>query len=480
MSGLIRLDSRLGWLCVLLAAGPMAAGCEGGGDDDDAADDDAAGDDDAADDDVAGDDDAADDDTSGDDDTTGAQDCEGGVCIVSGTLVEDAHWTANNQYLLRGGVFIGDDVNETTLTIDAGTQVYGETSTVGMLVVRRGSKIYANGTEAAPVVFTSSLPQGSRAPGDWGGLIINGRATLNTGEEAFGEGGTGWYGGGDDGDDSGALSYVRVEFAGQLISPENELNGIAFQGVGSGTRVDHVQAHMTADDAFEFYGGAVNWKHLLATGPGDDALDWTDGWRGKGQFAVVQQYAGTGDNGIEADNNAEDNEATPRSHPVLSHLTLIGSPDSDKSDWGVLLREGTAANLHNVAVLGWNDAGLMIDHDATFQNAWSGSALSGELTITGSVLSNATNFEAAAAGAPFGIEEFFTTLNAGNSVVADWNGLLQDAFDEAAPSFVPKAGSPLESGGASPSDNFFESVTFRGGVDPAADWTAGWTATYRD
>jgi hypothetical protein len=174
-----------------------------------------------------------------------------------------------------------------------------------MLVVRRSSQIIARGTAALPIIFSSSKLDGERARGDWGGLIINGRSTINscaggTGVcEAFGEGGTGFYGGDDEADNSGVLEYVRVEFAGTLISPDNELNGIAFQGVGSGTTVDHIQVHMNADDGVEFFGGTVNVKHVLVTGVGDDSMDWTDGWRGRAQHIVLQQYDDGGDQGID-------------------------------------------------------------------------------------------------------------------------------------------------------------------------------------
>ena len=271
----------------------------------------------------------ADTDSDTDTDTDTDSHCPDGVCILSGTILDDTTLTAENLYLLRGGVFVGNDADETVLTIEPGTQIYGETSTDGMLVIRRHSKLIAEGTAEAPIVFTSSKSPGSRARGDWGGLILNGLAPINRcadveGDcQAFGEGGTGWYGGGDPADDSGSLKYVRVEFAGTLISPDNELNGIAFQGVGSGTTVDYVQVHMNDDDGVEFFGGTVNAKHVLVTGVGDDGIDWTDGWIGKLQYAVVQQFDDTSDNGIEADNQDLDNTALPRSSPTLSNVTLV-------------------------------------------------------------------------------------------------------------------------------------------------------------
>ncbi|MCB9694163.1 MAG: hypothetical protein H6736_20325 [Alphaproteobacteria bacterium] len=405
--------------------------------------------------------------------------CRDGVCVLSGTLTEDMTLTADKAWLLRGGVFVGDDTNPTTLTVEPGTVVYGESATDGMLVVRRGSRLVAEGTADAPIVFTSSKAEGSRSRGDWGGLILNGRAPINScaeGEgacEAFGEGGTGWYGGDDPDDDSGVLKYVRVEFAGTLVSPENELNGIAFQGVGRGTTVDYVQVHMNADDGIEFFGGTAEVKHVLVTGVGDDSLDWTDGWQGKAQFVVLQQYDdASGDNGIEADNNAENNLATPRSMPTLSNLTIIGSPASDKSDYGMLLREGTAAHIANALIVGFNDACLDIDHAATF------AGLGTDLTLTNIHMDCATLFEKDDEDAdgddvedadPMDIDADFFAHGAGNTTGDD--GGLVAPFDLVAPDFTSTA-----TGASIPADAFFETVDHIGGVG-TTDWTAGWTTS---
>ncbi len=171
--------------------------------------------------------------------------------LVAGRFGTDMSWDSDNVYYLADAVFIGNDnANNCTLTIEAGTLIKGEVSTTkpGVLVITRGSKINAVGTAAAPIVFTSAKSEGTRARGDWGGLVINGNAAINaTGGTAEGEGETGTYGGTDDADNSGTLKYVRVEFAGTLFSADNELNGIAFQAVGSGTTVDYVQVHMNAD-----------------------------------------------------------------------------------------------------------------------------------------------------------------------------------------------------------------------------------------
>lgn len=405
--------------------------------------------------------------------------CVDGVCVLTGTITEDLTLTSDKMWLLRGGVFIGDDENETVLTIQPGTTVYGESATTGMLVIRRGSKIYAEGTKEAPIVFTSSKTEGSRNRGDWGGVIINGRARVNgcgEGEaacEAYGEGGTGWYGGDDDDDDSGILRYVRIEFAGKIISPDNELNGLALQGAGSSTTLEYIQIHMAKDDGIEFFGGTANFRYVLVTGAADDNLDWTDGWRGKGQFFVSQQYPGFGDNGIEADNNGDDNAASPRSAPMLSNLSLIGSPGSSASDIGILLREGTAGNIYNAIVTGWQDSCIDIDHNETFSNAIDDDELSGALTLVNSLL-DCDNSCGEEEDDLFSVSDFVQELNDGNS---QENPNLVSPFDIEDPDFRPDSNSPALSGAFIPEDSFFEKVDFIGGVDPDNDWTKGWTTS---
>ncbi|MBX2802661.1 MAG: hypothetical protein KTR31_33585 [Myxococcales bacterium] len=396
--------------------------------------------------------------------------CEGGVCIVSGTILEDTTFTADQQWLLRGGVFVGDDDNETVLTIEPGTTIFGESATDGMLVIRRNSKIMAEGTSDAPIVFTSSQNDGSRAAGDWGGLIINGNAPLNNGDEAFGEGGTGFYGGTDSADDSGVINYVRVEFAGTLLSPDNELNGIAFQGVGSGTEVDYIQVHRNDDDGVEFYGGSVSANHIVVSQVGDDLLDWTDGWNGSSQWVVLQGKDDAGDQGIEADNNGDNNGATPRSNPTLANLTIVGSPDNGDSDIGILLREGTAATIWNALVLGFNDACLDIDDLATWDEG-----IAGNIDLQNIKLDCVTNFKVddqdfdddkVNDADPADLEKWFLAGTGNETGTITMNG---DAFDQGAPDFTSS-----ETGGVQP-PGLEDPSGIRGGVG-ADDWTAGWTA----
>jgi hypothetical protein len=392
---------------------------------------------------------------------------DGTLCNITGEITEDLTLANDGTiFQLQGSVFVGDDENETVLSIEPGVTVYADPAEeLTFLTVRRNSKIMAQGTKDAPIVFTPAA-EGDRTRGMWGGMIINGNAPLNVGSEAEGEGNTGKYGGDDPNDSSGTLEYVRIEFAGDKITEENELNGLALQGVGSGTTVDYVQVHMNSDDGIEFFGGTVNAKHLVLTGIGDDSLDWTDGWQGKVQFAVVEQFDDDGDRGIEADNNGDDMVATPQSKPTISNVTLIGG---EQGDTGVLLRVGTGANLYNFVITDFADACIDIDDFATFDSAWDGSDYSGTLTMVNSMVDGCAKAfdeddqEDGANAEPFTVQEWFEA-QAGN----------QQA-DAMLDGYVPQDGSPALADSVQPEgDSFFEAVDFIGGVG-SEDWTAGWT-----
>jgi hypothetical protein len=394
--------------------------------------------------------------------------------VISGNITTNRTFTADKYYLLSGAVFVQ---NGATLTIEPGTQIFGEGVSRGTLIVAQGGKIIANGTKNKPIVFTSDQLEGQRDRGQWGGMIINGRAPVNTGATALGEGDTGQYGGTVSNDDSGILRYVRVEFAGIEFSPDNELNGIAFQGVGSGTVVDYIQVHFNQDDGIEFFGGTVNAKHLYCTGIRDDNFDWTDGWSGKGQFWVAQQRGDDADNGFEADNDADNNEALPRSNPTIYNVTLIGDPNGPESVTGLRLREGTAGILRNLIVMGFNTSGLDIDTPSTITQANSGglsvrnsiffsNRISGQ---PGNFSNDSDNFDEAA---------WAKTASFNNS---EADPVLAAPYSLRAPDFRPMSGSPAINGAVSvaspPNDGFFETVNYIGGVDPNNNWLAGWITT---
>ncbi|HEY0961698.1 MAG TPA: hypothetical protein VGE69_05010 [Pseudomonadales bacterium] len=389
------------------------------------------------------------------------------ACVLSGNYTQNVHLTSNFDYVLSGGVFIGgDNVNSAALTIDGGTTIYGEKG-LDFLVINRGSKIHVNGSASKPVVMTSANDASATATtsGQWGGLIINGNAPINgctAGTalcEAVGEGGTGSYGGNNPADSSGNLNFLVVKYAGYLITPTNELNGIAFQGVGNGTNVDYVQVHNNADDGVEFFGGTVNAKHLFLSGNEDDSLDWTFGWTGKVQHVVIQQRD-ISDKAIEADNNATNRDSLPRAQPQIANMTVIGNPSAGG---GILLREGTGANLSNVIVTRADKFCFSIDHDQTFANAGSSaSALSGNLTVTNSVANCLLNFKDDTAD-KFKVTDWFGS-QAGNSTA-----------DVGMASYINTAEANARPA-ATLGDSFFDAVSHIGAVkDAANDWTAGWT-----
>ncbi len=212
--------------------------------------------------------------------------------------------TKDKKYLIKGQVFVRTGV---VLTIQPGTVVFGDKATKGTLVIDRGGKLLAEGTAAEPIIFTSALPAGTRDRGDWGGLVILGKAPVNQPDPAI-EGITPAviFGGTDNADNSGVLKYVRVEFAGIELTPNNETNSITLGGVGSGTKMDYTQVSFGGDDGFEWFGGSMNSKNLVAFAMWDDCFDVDYGFTGKVQFAVSVGYGSyadqSGSNIFETDN----------------------------------------------------------------------------------------------------------------------------------------------------------------------------------
>ncbi len=250
---------------------------------------------------------------------------------LTGDIDDDARLTCDKSYLLKFNVVVRPG---STLTIDPGTTIFGDEATRGLLVVQPGAKIVARGTREAPIVFTSENPPEKAKPGDWGGVIVLGKAPINLlgvdGKRARGkvEGLThdGDYGGAEANDSSGVLEHVRIEYSGTELGPNNEVNGLTLAGVGRGTSIDHVQIRYPADDCFEFFGGTADAKHLICQHPGDDGIDWDYGYTGRIQFAVVEQHPRDehDGHGIEGDNDPNGSRNEPRSAPVLSNITLCG------------------------------------------------------------------------------------------------------------------------------------------------------------
>lgn len=394
------------------------------------------------------------------------------VVVVTGEIDGTMNWTNTFVYVLRGAVFVNDGA---TLNIQAGTLIAGEAGSVGTLIVLRGGKLNAIGTREQPIVFTSDQPVGQRARGDWGGIILNGKAPLNIpGGEGVGEAQTGIYGGNDPNDSSGIMRYVRLEFAGTEFSPDNELNGIAFQGVGRGGAYEYIQVHMNRDDAFEWFGGTADIKHAIASNAGDDSFDWTFGWSGRAQFLAVHKRGDDGDWSIEADNNEFNNNLLPRSNPQIYNFTSCGDPDTNEGAEAfraVLFRRGTAVTFRNFLIAGSRTLGIQIDGAATLDQVNNGATQIG----AGAIWGVATPLHASVQ--PFVTSGRFPAVRTGVD-----GGLSPTCFTHESPNFQPTSVATLAGGQLAPiqppNDGFFEPVTFIGAVPPPPqdDWTRGWTA----
>lgn len=230
-------------------------------------------------------------------------------------------------YLLKGWVYVAEG---SELTIEAGTIIKGDKASAASLIVEPGGKLFAKGSATQPIVFTSAEAKGNRKPGDWGGLIICGRSTNNKGVlgQQIEGGPRTKHGGNDPADNSGVLSYVRVEFAGYPFQKDKEINGITFGSVGNGTQVDHIQVSYTNDDSYEWFGGTVNCKYLVAYNGWDDEFDTDNGFSGKVQFALSIRNPRIADtsqsNGFESDNDADGSLTEPFTSAVFSNVTFVG------------------------------------------------------------------------------------------------------------------------------------------------------------
>jgi len=296
--------------------------------------------------------------------------CKNEKVIVNADITANTTW-ACNSYVMKKKIHI---MSGATLTIAAGSTIYGDgdATNPAALISTRDGKLIAKGTKEAPIVFTSIVPAGQRAPGDsLAGVVMLGKASINNGALVSGAFETviegvdptdpkGKYGGVDDTHDCGELSYVRVEFAGFVIGADNELNGITLAGCGNKTKVSHIQVHRGFDDGLEIFGGTVNVDHVVLSGSTDDGFDVDNGWRGSAQFVVIQQLYGVGDKAIEADSLGGAETTMPRTDGNLWNFTILGEGGASTRH-AIHLREGWRGKLRNFIVSGY---GTVLDVDA--------------------------------------------------------------------------------------------------------------------
>ena len=441
----------------------------------------------------------------------------GQTITLQGRISADTLLRKENTYILKGLVYM---VGNKTMTIQAGTTIKGSFSgtDVAALIITRGSKINAIGTPDAPIVFTSSAP--NPQSGDWGGIVICGKAAINTSFNGINglyqvEGGVdnangdGLAGSGDattptpvNDDNSGTLSYVRIEYAGYAFQPDKEVNSLTMACVGSGTTIDHVQTTYAKDDAFEWFGGTVNARYLIAYKTQDDDFDTDNGFSGKIQFGLIIRDSAIADistsEAFESDNNSGGTTASPKTSAIFSNITAIGPRQTLNNVGntffraGAQIRRNSSISLYNSIIMGWPQ-GILIDGTtgtSTALNIEDSSLRLRNVTLAGNTINvKFSGVGGATINSDATLTTWFTNSFYNNDVLTNTSDAkLIQPFNYNAPDPTPFAGSNgnqkiLNGGGFTDvkftGDTFFDkTVTFRGGIAPAGEkstWWKGWS-----
>ena len=440
----------------------------------------------------------------------------GQTITLSGRISADTILRKQNTYLLKGIVYM---VGNKTMTIEAGTVIKGSFAgaDIGTLVITRGSKINAIGTALEPIVFTSASP--NPQSGDWGGIVILGKAGINTnfdGKQGLYQveggidnaNGDGLAGSGDavaptpiENDNSGTLSYVRIEYAGYAFQPDREINSLTMAAVGSGTTISHIQVTYAKDDAYEWFGGSVNAKYLIAWKTQDDDFDTDNGYSGKVQFGLIIRDSLIADistsEAFESDNNSGGTAVSPKTRAIFSNVTAIGpratlsNVGSNLFRAGAQIRRNSAISIYNSVIIGWPQ-GVLIDAstgtpvdlniaDSSLRIRYTTLAGNTENVVYRSSASTPTGANTAS------ITAWFTNPAHGNTILTNVSDAkLIQPFNYNAIDPTPFGGSngyaPINAGGnftdSKLNDPFFTVVNFRGGIAPAGEqssWWKGWT-----
>lgn len=426
----------------------------------------------------------------------------GQTITLSGKISRDTVLKASNTYILKGLVYM---VNNASMTIEAGTVIKGQyTDPVGGLVITRGAKLVAKGEADKPIVFTSN--SASARSGDWAGIVLLGKAPVNSsfnGTAGVGEieggvndaDGNGLYGGTDASDSSGVLSYVRIEYAGYAFLPDKEINSLTMGGVGAKTQIDHIQVSYAKDDAYEWFGGNVNCKYLIAYKTQDDDFDTDNGFSGKVQFGLIVRDSSIADisksEAFESDNDANGTTTVPQTMAVFSNVTAIGPKATLSNNGsslflaGAQIRRNSSISIYNSVFLGW-PTGILIDGSKgrpTDLNIADSSLRIRNCIVAG--CSNAVKY-AASSTAPTGANDasilaWFTNPYFGNSILNTVDeAKFVNPFNYLLPDYGPFGNSPASTGASFTDAKLqgFSAVTFKGAIGPAgadATWHKGWT-----
>ena len=424
------------------------------------------------------------------------------VVQVTGDTGQDATWTADNTYVLNGFVFVDDGA---TLTIEPGTVVRGKPGqgeNASALIVAQGGRIFAEGTRENPIIFTAEaddvsdpfdLPLDTR--GLWGGVIILGKAVINTSTGVGAIEGIptteprGAYGGTDDSDDSGVFRYVSIRYGGTDIGAGNEINGLTMGGVGSGTVVEYVEIYNNQDDGFEWFGGTVGSRYLVSAFNGDDAFDIDEGWRGDNQFWLAVQAEEIGDRAGEHDGGTDPEDGQPYATPQIWNATFIGSgvgasnPDNPEA---LKLRDNWGGSYFNSIFTDFVGAGVDVEdlpsgedsrnrlEEGTLKlrnNIWWGFG-------AGDDLAGVADCSGDGCGDPKDDGFVQTALQEGGNRIEDprLRGISRTTDGGLDPR--PAAEGPAASGALTPPSNgFYESTSYLGAFTPSESelWIAGWT-----
>lgn len=405
--------------------------------------------------------------------------------IITGKIVNTVTYK-KGKYILKGYVYV---TNNAQLIFAPGSVIVSDISEKGALIIERGSKLIAEGTATEPIIFTSGKAPGARVAGDWGGIILLGKAPTNrpTSPEPIIEGGVNRaYGGTDPADNSGVLRFVRIEFAGIAAEPGSEINGLTCGGVGNGTFIENVQVSYGNDDAYEFFGGTVNTKRLIAYATNDDDFDYDFGYVGLNQFGIAlrDKPCDTDQaNGVECDNDGSGTAAAPFTKPQMVNYTLLGPYDTTGANplhgFGNRWRRNTRFVFRNSVMGGHRLGGFVVESDGSID-----AYINGESEFKQNVVHaylkqiaspNQTKLTDAAmkAKAEADGSRFYTVRD---------SLYLTNAFNFATPNFRPATNSPALTPALSTTADFvglssyFTRVNYRGAMNATDDWTAGWAS----
>jgi hypothetical protein len=390
--------------------------------------------------------------------------------IISGTLPYNKILSASSTYLLSGTVIVPAGV---TLTIPAGTKIFGAASPAGALLIKQGGKIDAQGTSTNPIVFSSEKSVGSRTGGDWQGIIIQGNGIQTfggRGATAIGEGDVGTFGGNNDADNSGIMRYVRIEFAGAPFSPGNERNCLSLMGVGSGTTLEYIQCHRGYDDGFEIWGGAVNLKYLIASGNRDDQFDYADGWIGRLQFGIGHLYAGpvaSNDDTsrcVEGDGNSaqtcsgskKTSDSGTCSDPSFGNITCVSFSTGQNIGDAIFVRRSNGGKSGEFSHF----------HILNFGSQNTSDCASAGQTATLTTVNHTYRVNSAANNG----------CTSGGTI--DQTGVSLTSTSETSPNYAPvSSNTAVGSADVKSLNSNFDSATYYGAIqNGGVDWTSGWTS----